>query len=69
MESGKRQRVPIEQIEEALLYLVSQGHTNREIAARMGRTPTAVKALLQRLYLRLWIPNRVALAAYARDRR
>ena len=68
MESSRRQRIPIEQIEEGLLYLVAQGRTNREIAERMGRTPTAVKALLQRMYMRLWIPNRVALAGYARSR-
>ena len=69
MESPKRQRIPVEQIEEELLFLVAQGRTNREIAERIGRTPTAVKALLQRMYMRLWIPNRVALAAYARSRR
>ena len=69
MERRQSQRIPIEQIEDELLYLVSQGRTNREIATRLGRTPTAIKALLQRMYLRLWIPNRMALAAYARTRR
>ena len=69
MERRRRQRLRLEQIEEELLYLVAQGRTNREIAERLGRTPTAVKALLQRMYLRLWIPNRVALAGYARSRK
>ena len=67
MESARR-RESTKQTEEQLLFLVAQGHTNREIAARLGRTPNAVKGLLQRTYLRLWIPNRVALAAYARSR-
>jgi DNA-binding CsgD family transcriptional regulator len=69
MESDTRRRRPVEEVEEDLLFLVSEGYTNREIGIRMGRTPTAVKGLLQRIYLRLWIPNRVALAAYARSRR
>ncbi len=63
-----RRRIPVEEIERELLCLVAQGHTNREIAAKMGRTPTAVKALLQRMYHRLWVPNRVALATYARTK-
>ena len=69
MESGTRRRRPVEEVEEDLLFLVAQGYTNREIGIRLGRTQTAVKGLLQRTYLRLWIPNRVALAAYARSRR
>ena len=69
MESDTRRRRPAEEVEEDLLFLVAQGYTNREIGVRMGRTPTAVKGLLQRAYLRLWIPNRVALANYARARR
>ena len=69
MESDTRRRRPVEEVEEDLLFLVAQGYTNREIGIRLGRTPTAVKGLLQRTYLRLWIPNRVALAAYARSRR
>ncbi|GEM_PF-6492757 len=69
MDSETRRRRPVEEIEEELLFLVAQGYTNREIGARMGRTPAAVKGLLQRTYLRLWLPNRVALAAYARSRR
>jgi len=68
MEGRTRSRVPLEELEQELLHLVALGHTNREIARRMGRTPTAVKALLQRMYLRFWVPNRVALAAYARSR-
>lgn len=69
MESETRRRRPVEEVEEDLLFLVAQGYTNREIGVRLGRTPTAVKGLLQRTYLRLWIPNRVALANYARSRR
>ncbi len=65
---ARRHRVPQGELEGELLYLVACGHTNREIAKRLGRTPTAVKALLQRMYLRFWVPNRVALAAYARTR-
>ena len=68
MENTKNHRIPVDEIERELLHLVAQGHTNREIATKMGRTPTAVKALLQRMYLRLWVPNRVALASYARSR-
>ena len=59
----------MEEVEDDLIFLVAQGYTNREIGIRLGRTQTAVKGLLQRTYLRLWIPNRVALAAYARTRR
>ena len=69
MESERRRRRPVEEVEEDLLFLVAQGYTNREIGIRLGRTPIAVKGLLQRTYLRLWIPNRVALANYARSRR
>jgi DNA-binding CsgD family transcriptional regulator len=69
MESAKPRRRPVEEVEEDLLFLVAEGYTNREIGIRLGRTPTAVKGLLQRTYLRLWIPNRVALANYARSRR
>ena len=68
MEGRTRRRLPAEQLESELLFLVAKGFTNREIGLRMGRTPTAIKALLQRTYLRLWVPNRVALAAYARTR-
>ncbi len=39
-------------IERELLHLIALGHTNREIALRIGRTDTAVKALLQRMYQR-----------------
>jgi DNA-binding CsgD family transcriptional regulator len=69
MEGKTRRRRPMQEVEEDLLFLVAQGYTNREIGMRLGRTPTAIKGLLQRTYLRLWIPNRVALAAYARSRR
>ena len=69
MESETRRRRPVEEVEVVLLFLVAQGYTNREIGVRLGRTQTAVKGLLQRTYLRLWIPNRVALANYARSRR
>ncbi len=69
MDSTTRRRRPVEEVEDDLLFLVAQGYTNREIGIRLGRTPTAVKGLLQRTYLRLWIPNRVSLAAYARSRR
>jgi len=68
MERRTRCRIPLEDLEHELLHLVALGHTNREIAKRMGRTEIAVKALLQRMYLRFWVPNRVALAAYARSR-
>lgn len=64
----RRRRVPQVELDQEVLYLVACGHTNREIARRLGRTPTAVKALLQRMYVRFWVPNRVALAAYARSR-
>ena len=58
----------MEEVEDDLMFLVAQGYTNREIGIRLGRTQTAVKGLLQRTYLRLWLPNRMALAAYARTR-
>jgi DNA-binding CsgD family transcriptional regulator len=69
MESKTRRRRPMEEVEDDLMFLVAQGYTNREIGIRLGRTQTAVKGLLQRIYLRLWLPNRVALAAYARTQR
>jgi DNA-binding NarL/FixJ family response regulator len=69
MESKTKRRRPLEEVEDDLMFLVAQGYTNREIAIRLGRTETAVKGLLQRTYLRLWLPNRVALAAYARAQR
>jgi DNA-binding NarL/FixJ family response regulator len=69
MEGKTRRRRPVEEMENDLMFLVAQGYTNREIGIRLGRTQTAVKGLLQRTYLRLWLPNRMALAAYARTRR
>jgi DNA-binding CsgD family transcriptional regulator len=54
--------------ERELLHLVALGHTNREIGLRIGRTSTAVKALLQRMYRRFWVPNRAALVAVLRSR-
>jgi DNA-binding CsgD family transcriptional regulator len=64
----RKAREPLEDVELKLLHLVAQGHTNKEIAARIGRSPTAVKALLQRMYQRFWVPNRAALVAYARTK-
>lgn len=55
-------------IERELLHLIALGHTNHEIALRIGRTDTAVKALLQRMYQRFWVPNRAALVAVLKSR-
>jgi hypothetical protein len=38
----RKAREPLEDVELKLLHLVAQGHTNKEIAARIGRSPTAV---------------------------
>ena len=42
--------------------LVARGYTNKDIAKATGLTAIAVKARLQRLYERLWVANRAALA-------
>ena len=55
-------------IERELLHLIALGHTNHEIALRIGRTDTAVKALLQRMYQRFWVPNRAALVSAIKSR-
>jgi DNA-binding CsgD family transcriptional regulator len=48
-----------------LLALVADGHTHRQIAARLGTTATAVTRQLQRIYVRLGAvnaPHAVAIA-------
>ncbi len=49
--------------EKEIRRLVAIGYTNKEIAKATGLTAIAVKARLQRLYERLWLANRAALAA------
>ena len=49
--------------EKEIQRLVALGYTNKDIAKATGLTPIAVKARLQRIYERLWVANRSALAA------
>ena len=49
--------------EKEIRRLVALGYTNDGIAKATGLTSIAVKARLQRLYERLWLTNRAALAA------
>lgn len=49
-----------------LLSLLEEGRTNAELAAAMGVAPATVKTMLERLYQRAGVANRVELLAWAR---
>lgn len=49
-----------------LLSLLEEGRTNAELAAAMGVAPATVKTMLERLYQRAGVANRVELLAWVR---
>jgi DNA-binding CsgD family transcriptional regulator len=51
--------------ERDVLALVADGHTNKEIAARLGVEPLTVKKHLERIYEKLGVNTRTAAAAAA----
>lgn len=51
--------------EEEILRLVAGGHTNREIAARLGIAEATVKNHLRNILAKLHLKNRTALATFA----
>lgn len=48
--------------EKEIRRLVALGYNNRDIGKATGLTAIAVKARLQRMYEKLWVTNRAALA-------
>lgn len=50
--------------EVTVAILVARGRTNEEIAAELELSPLTVKKHLERLYERLGVANRTALAAW-----
>jgi DNA-binding CsgD family transcriptional regulator len=58
------QRGRVLQREQAIIELVAQGLTNREIAAAIGTTEYVVKNYLRAIYDKLGLWNRVELALW-----
>jgi len=52
----------------AVLSLLAQGHSNREIASRLTLRPTTVKTHLSRIYRILEVPGRTQAALWAHER-
>jgi DNA-binding NarL/FixJ family response regulator len=57
--------VPLTERQRELLGHVRRGLSNAEIAAAMGNAPSTVKTMLERLYQRTGVANRVELLAWA----
>lgn len=62
MVAGRGLTVEITRREEQLLRLVREGHSNREIAARLGIKEQSVKNALAVLYGKCGVRNRTQLA-------
>jgi DNA-binding CsgD family transcriptional regulator len=55
--------------ERAVAMVLADGLSNQEIADRLGKTVSAVKFLLHRIYRKTGVPNRAALVAVLRQQR
>ena len=65
MNTGKgRMAILLTAAEKRVLGLVSQSHTNREIAASLGVSPATIKRHLENILRKLGVRNRVAAAIY-----
>ncbi len=65
---GPRRRGPLSLRELEVARLVAQGLTNAQIAARLTLSTRTVENHLQRVYRRLGLPSRAALARYLAER-
>ena len=55
-------------VEERITLLVTEGHTNREIAAALSISPKTVEANLTRIFRKLGVRSRIELAVRTADR-
>ncbi|MBC6460846.1 response regulator [Actinomadura sp. HBU206391] len=61
--TAERTRFGLSVREEEVMDLVTQGHTNRDIALRLFLTEKTVKNHLNRIYTKLGVPNRASAIA------
>ena len=59
------QNLPLTERERQIILVLSEGITNKEIGRRLGLTEGTVKVHLHRIYRKLGIANRTALAILA----
>jgi len=64
IDAARLRELGLSQREVMVAVLVAGGRTNEEIADELGLSPLTVKKHLERLYARLDVPNRTALAAW-----
>ena len=57
--------LPLTERERQIILVLAEGITNKEIARRLGLTEGTVKVHLHRIYRKLGIANRTALAVLA----
>jgi len=58
---------PLSQREMEVLQLINAGHSNKDIAVRMGVAPATVKAHIRNLYGKLGVGRRTEALARARE--
>jgi two-component system, NarL family, nitrate/nitrite response regulator NarL len=60
-----RENSPLTKREHQIIHVLSEGISNKEIGRRLGLTEGTVKVHLHRIYRKLGIANRTALAVLA----
>ena len=59
-DAARQRRATLTTWEHAVLQCLAAGHSNAEIALRMGRSEKTVRNRLTALYMKLGVPNRTA---------